>query len=224
MNFFGHATVASWGGGAPARALGAMLPDFENMCRGRVVEVGDDDLAAGIDLHHATDAAFHELPAFVALCGEVTRHLQQRGLARGPAVAGAHVGIELFLDGWLLDDGDAAALYTRAIRAGRADAAGAAIRWSDERAEARWWWLQARLEQDHLPRAYRDPDAVADRLVAILAHRPLLSPGRAGAELLRRELPAVQARVRERARAIMAALRERLSPAAEPASVTSPRE
>src|SRR4051794_21846302 len=88
VNFFGHAAVASWSSSSPGVGLGAMLPDFATMIRTRLAERGEAstsaEVAAGIALHHATDAAFHVLPAVTALMRELDDRLLHHGCARGP--------------------------------------------------------------------------------------------------------------------------------------------
>src|SRR5690606_22101883 len=111
--YFGHAAVASW---APApgpdpgaqasggRVLGAMLPDFATMSRARLAEASDVEVAGGIALHHETDRVFHHLPAVLALMRELDERLERAGCARGPRRAVAHIGVELLLDGVLVDE------------------------------------------------------------------------------------------------------------------------
>src|SRR5258708_1440822 len=107
VNFFGHAAVSSWlddaGDGV---ALGSMLPDFAGMIRARLDDPAPPatELARGVELHHATDAAFHRMPATLALMRELDDRLLGGGCARGPRRAVAHVGVELLLDGVLVDD------------------------------------------------------------------------------------------------------------------------
>ena len=109
MNYFGHAAVASWTTSVPRVLLGAMLPDLATMCAARLAAADaqpDPDLARGIALHEATDAAFHKLPAATALMRELDDRLDRAGCARGPRRAVAHVGTELLLDGVYIDDAD----------------------------------------------------------------------------------------------------------------------
>ena len=73
MNFFGHACVASWERSDPAYVLGAMLPDFAGMIRGRIAEIERPDLRAGIELHRRTDAIFHRMDGFAELCASSAR-------------------------------------------------------------------------------------------------------------------------------------------------------
>lgn len=91
MNFFGHAVVAGWTGAEAGVVLGSMLPDFESMVKVRVVEVRDNDIQQGVDLHHRTDDAFHRAPTFLSLCAEALAQLTAREWEdRGEAFAKLH--------------------------------------------------------------------------------------------------------------------------------------
>ena len=103
MNYFGHAVVASWKTGHGGLPLGAMLPDFSTMCGARVVGSDDEDVATGITLHHATDSVFHQAAVVTGLMRELDHRLERGGCARGPRRAVAHIGVELLLDGVLVD-------------------------------------------------------------------------------------------------------------------------
>ena len=82
MNFFGHATVASWVSNAPAVVLGAMLPDFATMIRARPPTAKQPELWRGVRLHHDTDAVFHDHPVFRELCADAVAALSEQFLAR----------------------------------------------------------------------------------------------------------------------------------------------
>lgn len=181
MNFYGHLVVASWYRPGPLFGLGAMLPDLESMAGARFQIGGGrpsqsaEDLAAGVKLHHATDAAFHRAPDFCELVSGGVRSLQRRGIARGSARAVAHVGIELLLDGELASDRTRAnglAPYRAALRAGHALAESGG---AGPEATTRFPQLLSRLEAAPIPLAYRDPSFVAQRLERILADRPRLA-------------------------------------------------
>lgn len=171
MNFFGHAAVASWYGDAAAVALGAMLPDFEAMCGARIAAVDDAGVGEGVALHHATDAVFHVAAPVRALFGEAERRLAARGVRRGPMRAAAHVGVELLLDGVLLDD----ARHRDAYTAGLAIAS-VPVRWRDDGDDVRFGRLHARLRAYGLPDDLRRPASVGDRGVRTLSGRRLLAP------------------------------------------------
>jgi hypothetical protein len=211
VNFFGHAAVASWFGDADLapRAFGAMLPDFAGMIRARLDSSHDRDVAAGVDLHHATDAAFHRAPPVVALMRELDDRLARAGCARGPRRATAHVGIELALDGVLVDD----AAYRAAYLAGLACDPSAAC-WRDADASPRLAILVDRLRAHGAPVDLQRADAIARRLARMLVHRPLLAPSAADLAAIERALADQLPRVAIAADAIMRVLRAALTPVA----------
>jgi hypothetical protein len=205
VNFFGHAVVASWSGLDGGRALGAMLPDFQSMCGARIADPGDAAIAAGIDLHHRTDAAFHRLPGFVALGREVEARLEQAGVSRGPRRAVGHIGVELLLDGVLLSDADGRAAYLAGLACPVVS-----IRWRDEGDDARFATLHGRLREHGIPDDLARPEAAAARVLRTIAHRPLLRASPTEADAIRDELARVAPRVRVATPAIMSALRASL--------------
>lgn len=214
VNFFAHALVASWRSPSPAYALGAMLPDLAGMVGARTppLEHADQlELAAGVDLHHATDRAFHRLPAFVAAMSEIQRRLIRRGVGRGPAAGAAHVGFELCLDGALIDEPAAVPHYLAALEVARGEL-GAAIPWPAPDTTARWHALIERLAAHGAPPPHRDLDLVAERIARALARRPRLALDADAAALLRLEMADIAARAGEAAPGILAALRAELAP------------
>jgi hypothetical protein len=211
VNFFAHALVASWRSPSAAYALGSMLPDLVNMCRSRTPPIDHVDVAAGVALHHATDRAFHRLPAFMDAMTELANRLMQRGLGRGPAAGAAHVGFELCLDGALLDQPGAIAHYLAALDAGRGELRGA-IPWPDPDAAVRWHALLERLAAYGAPHAYRDSDEVADRVERVLSGRNLLALDGAAAAVVHEEMADIAARATAAAPGILLALRAELVP------------
>ena len=130
MNFFSHAAIARRFSEAPEFLLGAMLPDFASMLGVRAAGtfVGGapapprstlEALAAGVRFHHVSDQVFHDLPEFHTLYREGHRELSELGLARGPARAAAHVGIEILLDTTLGQSAAAQEAYRSGLEAGR---------------------------------------------------------------------------------------------------------
>jgi acyl carrier protein phosphodiesterase len=202
MNFFGHAAVASWSTAARGTVLGAMLPDFATMVRSRLGDAEDPDVAAGIAHHHATDATFHGMPAVLGLMRELDDRLAALGCARGPRRAVAHIGVELLLDGVLVDD----AAYREAYAGGLAhDPAG--VRWRDDDGPARLSTLLSRLREHGAPDDLRRPHAITQRLHRMLAHRPLLAPSPADLVAIDRALVAYQPRVEAATDTILRGLR-----------------
>jgi hypothetical protein len=172
VNYFGHAAVASWTDASPARALGAMLPDFAGMCGAHLAGAEPDrEIADGIALHHATDHAFHTLAPVVALMHDLDAQLEHLGCARGPRRAVAHVGVELLLDGVLVADPGYRATYTAALACDPAR-----VSWRDPDGAARFATLIDRLRGYGAPDDLREPAKIASRLARILAPRPLLAP------------------------------------------------
>jgi hypothetical protein len=169
VNFFGHATVASWSGRSARFVLGAMLPDFATMANARVTAIADPEIDAGVALHHRTDAVFHRSTVFVQLCRAGAAVLRARGPGRGPSLGAAHLGIELLLDGMLVNDRAAASAYGAAL----ACAADVGLRWSDN--GARWQQIRRRLSERGVPVEYRDPHQVARRVRWALSQRPRLA-------------------------------------------------
>jgi hypothetical protein len=202
MNFFGHAAVASWSSPAPGTVLGAMLPDFATMIRARLGDADDPDVATGIAHHHATDATFHTMPAVLGLMRELDQRLAALGCARGPRRAVAHIGVELLLDGVLVDEPAYREAYAGALAH---DPAG--VRWRDGDGPARLATLLSRLRAHGAPDDLRRPHAITQRLHRMLAHRPLLAPAPADLEAIDRALVAYQPRVEAAAETILRGLR-----------------
>jgi hypothetical protein len=215
VNFFGHAAVATWSAPSPTGqtvepgvVLGAMLPDFATMCGGRIDGSEDASVAAGIDLHHATDAAFHALPVVTGLMRELDEHLVRGQCARGPRRAVAHIGVELLLDGAMIDEPSYRAAYLAGI------SHDAALRWRDREAAPRFAALIGRLRARGIPDDLRAPDAITTRIHHILAHRPLLAPSADDLRAIRGALAAFQPRVEVATSTVVRALRAALVTAA----------
>jgi hypothetical protein len=149
-----------------------MIPDFSTMSGARVASTTDAEVAAGIDLHHVTDAAFHTLPVVTGLMRELDHALARRDCARGPRRAVAHIGVELLLDGVLIDEPAYRDMYT----CGLAHDVTTSIAWRDDGDDEKFAALIARLRAYGLPEDLRRPDAITHRLGRMLAHRPLLAP------------------------------------------------
>jgi hypothetical protein len=190
VNYFGHAAVASWRSRDGAIALGAMLPDFATMCGSRLAPADDGAVAEGIALHHATDGAFHHLPAVTGLMRELDARLEVLGCARGPRRAVAHIGIELLLDGVLVDDAGYRASYLAGIAA---DSTG--VHWRDDTGSVRFAALVERLRSYGVPDDLRDATSITQRLQRILGHRPLLAPSSDDLHAIRIALVEQQPRV-----------------------------
>jgi hypothetical protein len=205
LNFFGHAAVAAWSGSAtPAFALGAMLPDFVAMSGARSARAAHDDAIRGVWLHHVTDEAFHGAREFVALMGHVRERAEAAGLARGGAWASAHVAVELLLDGALVGDGSAAALYLDALRDAEAH-----VWCAPEERELLAGFLD-RMRGHGVPYGYRDPRFVAARIERALARRPRLALRAGETDALAAVLAEIAGRVRECAPRLLGEVHRRL--------------
>lgn len=172
MNFFGHATVAAWRDPRDPRfLLGAMLPDFASMCGARLaVEQPDPEIAAGVALHHLTDAIFHRAPVVVGLFRDAEVRLEARGVRKGPRRAAAHVGVELLLDGVFVRESDNRAAYLDGLDATTG------VQWRDDDGPARFAALVARLRHYGVPVDLIGGAGVARRIERTLAGRTLLEP------------------------------------------------
>ncbi|EDM80266.1 hypothetical protein PPSIR1_36487 [Plesiocystis pacifica SIR-1] len=178
MNFFSHAVLAARRSEEPEYIVGSMAPDFASMAGMRLTEIRDTgSLAAGVDFHHRSDDAFHGAPIFVELMEDARIELEERGLGFGPAAAIGHVGVELVLDGWLVDElGEVPESYRAAMRA--AADVDQRLRFYEVDYYAgcrRWRDLCSRLLRAPVPEGYRDGEFVAARLVQILSRRPRLA-------------------------------------------------
>nr|MBA3542480.1 hypothetical protein [Deltaproteobacteria bacterium] len=181
--------------------LGAMLPDFASMCGGRLAAQPDPTLATGVDLHQRTDGVFHALAPVQALMRELDGRLEQGGCARGPRKAVAHIGIELLLDGVLVDH----APYRASFLAGVAD--DTPVEWLAPDGAERFAVLRARLRSYGVPDDLRRPDAITYRLSRALAGRPRLAPSSSDLTAIGSALVDQQPRVAIAADTVMRALR-----------------
>jgi acyl carrier protein phosphodiesterase len=206
VNYFGHAAVASWTDSSPGAVLGAMLPDFATMSRIRLAEPTDPTIARGIDMHHRADSVFHQLPVVLGLMRELDGRLDAAGVARGPRRAVAHIGVELLLDGVLVDEGSYRAAYLGALSH---DPAG--VQFRDEGDDLRFAALHTRLRSYGVPDDLREPDSIVHRLHRMLAHRPLLAPSPGDLVGIRGALVAHKPRIEVATEAVLRAMRAALT-------------
>lgn len=136
-------------------------------------EARTPELARGIGLHHATDAAFHGIPEFVRLVAEARTVLTASGLGRGAARAAAHIGVELLLDEVLVDDSPGRSAYLGALD--YACSGSLLFDWSNLEHAGRLSKLAAALAERGLPEALTSPGAVAARIRRALANHPRLA-------------------------------------------------
>jgi acyl carrier protein phosphodiesterase len=189
--------------------LGAMLPDFAGMARVRLHESAHDGVNAGIALHHATDQVFHDSEPFIALMAQAFESLTARGVARGPARAVAHVGVEMLIDGELLRDETLGDDYLASLAALSRCAADLVREAPDGERLAR---LGQRLQSHGVPHDYRNIEAVTRRLEMSLAQRPRLALDSDTSRAVCAVLPEIQAaltrRIHEIVTVLAAALRK----------------
>lgn len=178
MNFFSHAVVATWTSSDPAYVLGAMLPDFASMIGTRPPPVSHGPMADGVALHHATDDVFHVTRNFTVLTDVAEDALKAEGIQRGTAMAVAHVGVEILLDGVLAQKNAAAVVaYRAALAAGQAGDLGEHIEWKDDKFAGRFEEMMKRLLTYDIQETSVDPEVVTRRLRRTLAGRPRLAFG-----------------------------------------------
>lgn len=191
MNFFGHAAIAAqiFGRGPealepaelPKLCAGAMLPDFASMLglkRPRVMEAG---VQRGVDFHHATDHAFHDLPSFHALSHDAFDWLSARALPRGPARAVAHIGIEMLLDEAIAEDDFARRSYRAALDVPLPELLVFTAEDDAARLASLLRALAARAPESAVPPS---PELLAERIRRTLARRPRLATDDHGQQLL----------------------------------------
>lgn len=209
MNFFGHAVVSLWHSDNRRFLLGAMLPDLCGMLGIRVARSDEQDIAAGIDFHHRTDAAFHGAERFVQLCSESVEILTAQGVGRGTARAVGHVGTELLLDG-VLSGGDASNIYREALRLAVDERLAHNVLVSDEE-QARLHRGLTRLAGAPIPEAYLDTSFVLDRLQHVLSPRPRLAMREADVPHVHAQLQRLHEQVKASSADILDQVRQRLS-------------
>jgi hypothetical protein len=206
VNYFGHAAVASWREGKGGLPLGAMLPDFTTMCGARVTGTSDEEVAAGIELHHATDRAFHQAPVVTGLMRELDARLERGGCARGPRRAVAHIGTELLLDGVLIENAEYRDAYVLGLEYE------APLLWRDPGDADRYGVFIARMRDYGIPDDLKRPEAIATRLVRTLSRRPLLAPSPSDMAVVAIALIEHKPRVEVAADSVLRMLRAALCP------------
>lgn len=190
MNFFAHCAVAAWTTTDEAFALGSMLPDFATMSGGRLEDCEHDAVRAGVAHHHRTDAVFHAASTFVELCRRSAARLDRGSVRWGTARAVAHIGVELFLDGWLLrrTPPEVRTQYLRALERAHPADLGACLRWRHGATAPRFEQLRRRLLDYGLPDEIGRPEVVFARLDRALSARPRLRIEAEDAAAVREEL------------------------------------
>jgi hypothetical protein len=176
VNFVGHIATGVAVDGSAADTeflLGTALPDFAAMARLKLDRTGGS-LGTGMQLHHDTDAIFHRQGWFLDLEHDLLDELTAAGVPRGGALACAHVGVELLLDGELLRTDDTAAAVVDVYRA-MASPPTVALDVVDPAQRDRWSEHLTGIAQRLDPFLYGDPNSVAQRLHRITSSRPRLA-------------------------------------------------
>lgn len=210
MNFVGHIAVgrALRDDGAepdPSFLLGTALPDFAAMARVRLA-AGDGALGDGLAVHHETDAVFHREGWFVESEHDLLDDLTTAGLPRGAALACAHVGVELLLDGELIRD-PVTARAVRAVYALMAAPPEPAVAVAPDAQRAHWVETLAGIAGRLDPEGYRDPATVAVRLHRVTSRRPRLTFSPALVPTVAERLAAHQPGVAAQAPQVLAGVR-----------------
>jgi hypothetical protein len=227
VNFFGHACIATWYETTPGYVLGAMLPDFAGMLGMQLADCEEPSTARGIRLHHATDAAFHALPDFIGLVSGARQTLESSGLAKGPARAVAHVGIEILIDEVLTADAHARAAYLKALDHALELDSNCVLRsrrGATEELDVRWKRLIQALRGRGMSECARAPEEVAERLTRAVSGHPRLAIDAAAERHVGRWIVNARPLVLGYAGTIMAELRVRLAAAGFPRPSTDRAE
>jgi hypothetical protein len=214
MNFFGHAVVGLWESDDARFVLGAMLPDLCGMLGIRAARPQDAtcaSLAAGVEFHHRTDAAFHGCERFVALCSDSVDVLTAQGVGRGTSRAVGHVGTELLLDGFLSANREARAMYARALALGVDERLSESVL-MDRGDQKRMHDGLKRLLRAPIPEAYTQPTFVTDRLQWILSSRPRLAMQPQDAPIVQAHLTRLSSELSSTWTEILDQVRARLAP------------
>jgi len=181
MNFFGHAVFATWKRGTAPYVLGAMVPDFANMIGAREPRPLGTEVADGIRFHHATDAVFHDAPAFRELQAQARSALRALGLSRPSSLAVGHIGVEMLLDAALAQDVSGVRGYLGALEVARDTDT---VDWNDAQANERYSTLCDILGRRGVTPGAADPAAVAYRVSRALSGRPRLALEDGGEEIV----------------------------------------
>lgn len=183
-----------------------MLPDFSTMSGARIMGSDDEEVAAGITLHHSTDAVFHSAPVVTGLMRELDMRLERGGCARGPRRAVAHIGVELLLDGVLVNNEEYRDEYILALEYE------APLSWRNPGDAEKYEALIKRLRESGVPMDLKKPEAIAHRLSRALANRPLLAPSSQDMAVITVALIEHKPRVEFAAESVLGLLRAALLP------------
>jgi hypothetical protein len=177
VNFVGHIAVGRAfhddAADGSSFLLGTALPDFAAMARVRLAP-GAGDLGAGMAVHHETDLVFHREAWFLESEQDLLDDLTAAGLPRGAALACAHVGVELLLDGELVRE-PATAAAVRTVYALMGDPPQPALAVAPPERRRHWAGHLAGIAARLDPGGYGKPETVAIRLHRVTSGRPRLA-------------------------------------------------
>lgn len=169
MNFVGHACLARDAKGSGLFVFGAMLPDLAGIVGLAPPARGPEDLLAGLRHHRRVDSAFHGAPLFHELLEDGRSKLRLNGVPKGPRIAATHLGVELLLDGILVERDGIEALVFDALVVGRKALVGLYPPRGPELA-----WMEraiGHVSDGRLLDDYAHPRLVARRIERILERR-----------------------------------------------------
>jgi len=172
VNLVGHVAVALAPAAPPPSTeflVGCMLPDLAAIARVRVARP-NGELGEGVAFHHACDHVFHESEWFRSTNRKLRDALIAAGVDSGPARACSHAGVEMLLDGRLVEDRGVdthARVVLDAVTTG-APALGAL---APDSARDAWVARLRTIGRSLDPAQYRDPRFVAERLHRMTAGR-----------------------------------------------------
>ena len=156
--------------------LGTALPDFAAIGRFQMHrQPSDGHVRTGVDVHHATDAAFHGHRLFIEANKELASRLRALGVNRGAARACGHVGVELLIDGHLLSRSPKLEQTAQAVLDSTTNRSLNLTELVREDRRSEWARHLERISSWDVPTDYHAPHAVARRLHRILSHRPRLA-------------------------------------------------
>ncbi len=171
VNLVGHVAVTLGDGPAPSSdfLVGCMLPDLATIARVRVTRP-DGEMGRGVGYHHECDAAFHDSPWFLQHNVRLRDELLGEGVDRGAARACAHAGLEMLLDGALVDD-EYVQSHVRGALDTLDDHAESLAGLAAEHDRERWVATVRRIARALDTSGYADPASITMRLQRMTAGR-----------------------------------------------------
>lgn len=172
MNFVAHACLAAEDAPGWAEDLfvfGAMLPDLASIAGLHPPTRGPAALLDGLSHHRRVDVSWHRTAGFHRLVEQGRVRLRAIAVPRGPRRAATHLGVELLLDGILVERPGVHDRVLRALRAGQRTLgqlfppSGPEIRWMRT--------AVSHVEEGGLLADYARPFRVAHRVARILRSR-----------------------------------------------------